>query len=67
MHGRKKLSDFFADQKMNRWEKLRQPLLCAGESIVWVVGRRTDDRFRVGEETKMIFSVKKIGQREAES
>ena len=67
MRGRKKLSDFFADQKMNRWEKLRQPLLCAGESIVWVVGRRTDDRFRVGEETKMIFSVKKIGQREAES
>ena len=67
MRGRKKLSDFFADQKMNRWEKLRQPLLCAGESIVCVVGRRTDDRFRVGEETKMIFSVKKIGQREAES
>ena len=66
MRGRKKLSDFFADQKMNRWEKLRQPLLCAGESIVWVVGRRTDDRFRVGEETKMIFSVKKIGQREGE-
>ena len=61
MRGRKKLSDYFADQKMNRWEKLRQPLLCAGESIVWVVGRRTDDRFRVGEETKMIFSVKKIG------
>ena len=67
MRGRKKLSDFFADQKMNRWEKLRQPLMCAGESIVWVVGRRADDRFRVGEETKMIFSVKKIGQREAES
>ena len=67
MRGRKKLSDFFADQKMNRWEKLRHPLLCAGESIVWVVGRRADDRFRVGEETKMIFSVKKIGQREAES
>ena len=67
MRGRKKLSDFFADQKMNRWEKLQQPLLCAGESIVWVVGRRADDRFRVGEETKMIFSVKKIGQREAES
>ena len=67
MRGRKKLSDFFADQKMNRWEKLRQPLLCAGDSIVWVVGRRADDRFRVGEETKMIFSVKKIGQREAES
>ena len=62
MRGRKKLSDFFADQKMTRWEKSQQPLLCAGDSIVWVVGRRVDDRFRIEEATKMIFCVKKIGQ-----
>ena len=67
MRGRKKLSDFFADQKMTRWEKSRQPLLCAGDSIIWVVGRRVDDRFRVEETTKIIFSVKKMGQRETES
>lgn len=67
MRGRKKLSDFFADQKMTRWEKSQQPLLCAGDSIIWVVGRRVDDRFRVEETTKIIFSVKKMGQRETES
>lgn len=67
MRGRKKLSDFFADQKMTRWEKSQQPLLCAGDSIIWVVGRRGDDRFRVEETTKIIFSVKKMGQRETES
>ena len=67
MRGRKKLSDFFADQKMIRWEKSQQPLLCAGDSIIWVVGRRVDDRFRVEETTKIIFSVKKMGQRETES
>ncbi|MCI6523884.1 MAG: tRNA lysidine(34) synthetase TilS [Parabacteroides sp.] len=66
MRGRKKLSDFFADQKMTRWEKAGQALLCAGDSIAWVVGRRADDRFRVDETTKMICSVKKIEQREAE-
>ena len=67
MRGRKKLSDFFADQKMTRWEKSQQLLLCAGDSIIWVVGRRVDDRFRVEETTKIIFSVKKMGQRETES
>ena len=67
MRGRKKLSDYFAGQKMTRWEKSQQPLLCAADAIVWVVGRRVDDRFRVEESTKMIFSVKKIVQREAES
>ena len=67
MRGRKKLSDFFADQKMTRWEKSQQLLLCAGDSIIWVVGRRGDDRFRVEETTKIIFSVKKMGQRETES
>lgn len=59
MRGRKKLSDFFADQKMTCWEKARQAVLCAGDSIVWVVGRRIDDRFRVDDATKMIFRVKK--------
>ena len=67
MRGRKKLSDFFADQKMTRWEKSQQPLLGAGDSIIWVVGRRVDDGCRVEETTKIIFSVKKMGQRETES
>ena len=59
MRGRKKLSDFFADQKMTQWEKEQQAVLCAGDAIVWVVGRRLDDRFRIGEATKMIYMVKK--------
>lgn len=66
MRGRKKLSDFFADQKMTQWEKEQQTVLCAGDSIAWVVGRRLDDRYRIGESTKMIFMVKKTIQREAE-
>ena len=65
MRGRKKLSDFFTDQKMTCWEKAQQTVLCAGESIVWVVGRRIDNRFRVEESTKKLLIVKKTDDRES--
>ena len=60
MRGRKKLSDLFSDLKMTRWEKERQWLLCAQEQIIWVVGKRADQRYRVKEETKIILKVKKV-------
>jgi tRNA(Ile)-lysidine synthase len=47
MQGRKKLQDFFADIKLPREERRRIPLLVAPEGILWVVGLRTDHRFRV--------------------
>lgn len=60
MRGRKKLSDYFSDQKMTRWEKERQWLLCAGESIIWVVGRRADNRFRLDGSSQKVLQVKKM-------
>ena len=49
MGGRtKKLQNFFTDEKLNRFERAATWLLCdARERIVWVVGRRTDERFRL--------------------
>lgn len=47
MKGRKKLSDFFKDEKMDAAEKAATRLLCHGEEVMWVVGLRADDRFRV--------------------
>ncbi len=41
----KKLQDFFTDLKLSRDERTRIPLLVAPEGIVWVVGRRADERF----------------------
>jgi tRNA(Ile)-lysidine synthase len=52
---RKKLSDFFADGKLNRAEKDWVWLLCSGPHIVWVVGRRIDDRFKITESTRQII------------
>lgn len=41
----KKLQDFFTDLKLSREERRRVPLLAAPEGILWVVGRREDERF----------------------
>ena len=41
----KKLQDLFTDLKLTRDERTRIPLLVAPEGILWVVGRREDERF----------------------
>lgn len=41
----KKLQDLFTDLKMSREERTRIPLLASPEGILWVVGRREDERF----------------------
>ncbi|WP_455370706.1 tRNA lysidine(34) synthetase TilS [Petrachloros mirabilis] len=52
MKGRsKKLQDFFIDAKVSRRDRTRIPLLVAPEGIVWVVGRRADERFVAGGKT----------------
>lgn len=47
----KKLQDLFTDMKVNRSERSLLPLLVAPEGILWVVGRRTDERFLADERT----------------
>ncbi len=61
MRGKKKLSKFFKDEKMNQIAKERQWLLVSGDDILWVVGKRADDRFKVTQKTKTIL---KIGLKE---
>jgi tRNA(Ile)-lysidine synthase len=45
MLGKKKISDYFKDQKMDSEAKNEQLLLCVDEEIAWVVNRRIDRRF----------------------
>ncbi|MBI4688347.1 MAG: tRNA lysidine(34) synthetase TilS [Nitrospirae bacterium] len=42
---KKKLQDFFVDNKVPRDERDSIPLLASGEDIIWVIGYRADDRF----------------------
>tara|TARA_B110000263_G_scaffold244304_1_gene252140 strand:+ start:3978 stop:5288 length:1311 start_codon:yes stop_codon:yes gene_type:complete len=55
MNSYKKLSDFFVDLKLSLFEKEKVFLLCSGNEIIWVVGYRIDDRFKVTSKTKKMY------------
>ena len=49
--GKKKISKFFNDEKMSILAKESQWLLCSGDAVVWVVGKRLDSRFVASTDT----------------
>lgn len=57
MHGKKKLSKFFKDNKVPLPEKESCWLLCSGKDIVWVVSWRADSRFGIDENTGEILKI----------
>ncbi|WP_435579118.1 tRNA lysidine(34) synthetase TilS [Gilvibacter sp.] len=57
MQGSQKLSDYFINQKISRLEKEKIWLLCSDSKIVWVVGHRADDRFKVSNNTKNLLQI----------
>ncbi len=57
MSGRKKISDYLIDKKVSMAEKSRQFVLVSGDDIVWVVGRRLDDRFAITKRTERVLKV----------
>lgn len=52
MKGRKKLSDFFIDNKVPNDIKRSTWVLTSGKDIIWIVGHRTDNRYRITEDCK---------------
>lgn len=56
----KKLKDYLIDQKVPREERDRCILLAEGSHIIWVVGMRISERYKVTEQTKHILCVRKI-------
>jgi len=58
MRGRKKVSDYFSDHKFSRVKKEQTWLLCSGEDIIWIVGERSDNRYRIKNDTKQVLTIK---------
>lgn len=58
MKGRKKkLSDYFTDEKISLIDKEHIPILLNGNDICWVIGKRSDERFKVSSATKTILKL----------
>ena len=57
MKGFRKLSDFLTDLKIPLPDKQITQVITSGSDIVWVVGHRIDDRYKVTPETKEIFKI----------
>ena len=58
MRGTKLVSDFFNDNNFTAFQKkTTQILVDSDDQIVWIVGHRIDDRFKVTEKTKTIYQI----------
>jgi tRNA(Ile)-lysidine synthase len=57
MKKKKKVSDFFIDQKFSLKEKEQAWFLCSGNDIMWIIGHRIDHRYRVTSATREVVCV----------
>lgn len=60
--GKQKLSDYFSDHKMDGFSKKRARLLCIGTDIVWIIGHRSDERYKLKHSDKTFYKITLNGQ-----
>lgn len=57
MKGKKKISKYFKDEKFDINQKENQWLLCSGDNILWVIGKRADRRFLAKKQSPNIINI----------
>jgi tRNA(Ile)-lysidine synthase len=57
MDGKKKLSKYFKDEKYSLLDKENQWLLCSENQVIWIIGKRADNRFIADEHTQLIIKI----------
>lgn len=55
MEGKKKLSDYFIDNKFSRFEKEQIWVLVCKDEIAWIIGNRIDNRFKITKQSKNVI------------
>lgn len=57
MLGKKKVSKYYKDEKFSFLDKENQWLLTSNNEIVWIIGKRADQRFLADETTTKILKI----------
>ena len=55
MSGKKKLSDYFIDNKFSMIDKKKCLVLCSKEDVIWVVGHRVDNRYKFSDNDDNVY------------
>lgn len=63
MKGKKLVSDFMTDSKFSLLKKEQQWVLSCNDQIAWLIGERTDNRFRIDDSTQKV-TIAKLGEQE---
>lgn len=62
MEGTKKVSDYLNDIKIEAKEKRNQYVLLSKNKIIWILGKRLDERFKLKPQTKTIYKLELINE-----
>ena len=60
MTGTKKLQDYFVDQKIPREKRDEIPLVCCGQEVLWIVGSRISEKYKVKNNAEKVVSLEFI-------
>ncbi len=52
-----KVKDFFISRKIPLKERRQVPMILSGSDIIWIVGHRIDDRYKLTEDTRRVLKV----------
>ena len=60
MRGKKKLSKYLKDEKLSLLEKENIWVLLSNNEIIWVIGKRQDERFKISNKSNKILIINNL-------